>query len=86
AINSGLLPNHKKHLVVWSDNCAGQLKNRMLIFLYLYMVVKGIFESVQHKFLLSGHSFSVADRDFAIIEKKCRSARMQVMEDLQKVI
>ncbi|KAG8246272.1 hypothetical protein J6590_087986 [Homalodisca vitripennis] len=48
--------------------------------------VKGIFESVQHKFLLSGHSFSVADRDFAIIEKKCRSARMQVMEDLQKVI
>ncbi|KAG8286341.1 hypothetical protein J6590_062158 [Homalodisca vitripennis] len=48
--------------------------------------VEGIFESVQHKFLLSGHSFSVADRDFAIIEKKCRSARMQVMEDLQKVI
>lgn len=57
ALNSGLLPNRKTNLIVWSDNCSGQIKNRMLIFLYMYIVERGIFKSVEHKFLLSGHSF-----------------------------
>lgn len=29
---------YKKRLTVWSDNCAGQNKNKMLLFLWIYLV------------------------------------------------
>lgn len=87
AINSGLLSSEKKHLVVWSDNCAGQLKNRMLVFLYKYLVAIGMFETIEHKFLVTGHSFSSADRDFAVIEKRAKHCtQMESVEDVMNVI
>lgn len=49
ALNSGLLSTDKKHLVAWSDNCAGQLKNRMLVFLNKYLVAIGMFETIEHQ-------------------------------------
>jgi hypothetical protein len=87
AINTGMLETEKKHLVVYSDNCAGQLKNRMLVYLYLMLIKSGHFDTIEHKFLLSGHSYSVADRDFAVIEKRSRTtSRMQSLEDVKAVI
>lgn len=87
AINSGLLATDKKKLVVWSDNCAGQLKNRMLVFLYKYLVAIGMFDTIEHKFLVTGHSFSSADRDFAVIEKRAKKCtQMETVEDVMKVI
>lgn len=86
AINSGVFSTYKKNLVIWSDNCAGQIKNRMLIFLYVYLVSLGLLETIEHKFLLSGHSFSVADRDFALIEKRAKKSKMQVIDDVKNII
>lgn len=86
ALNSGVLSTHKKKLSVWSDNCAGQIKNRMLLFMYEYLVASGMFDEVEHKFLISGHSFSSADRDFAIIEKTAKNSKMETVEDVKKVI
>lgn len=86
AINSDLLSTEKRHLVVFSDNCAGQLKNRMLVYLYMILIVSDHFDVIEHKFLVSGHSFSAADRDFALIEKKVRRARIDNLEDVKNVI
>jgi hypothetical protein len=42
-----------KRLVVWSDNCAGQNKNRFMGFLFLVMVAGGLFEHIEQRFLLA---------------------------------
>lgn len=86
ALNTGMLSSIKPNLVIWSDNCAGQIKNRMLVFLYIYLVASGLFQSIEHKFLVPGHSFSAADRDFAIIEKRAKVSKMQTVQDVQNVI
>ena len=82
AINEDLITSKKK-LVLWSDNCCGQLKNRMMLFLYLYLIAIGMFDKIEHKFLMVGHSFGSADRDFALIEQRWKVAsKNQVMGHL----
>lgn len=86
ALNVGIFSTYKRNLCIWSDNCAGQLKNRMLLFLYIYMVSLGFFDNIDHKFLMSGHSFSASDRDFALIEKRAKRSKMETVKDVKEVI
>lgn len=86
AINSSTIDTTKRNLTVWSDNCGGQLKNRMLVMLYMMLINWGIFDTIQHNYLLTGHSFSSADRDFAVIEKRAKLCKMQVVDDVKEVI
>lgn len=59
----------------------------MLLCLYFYLIaVLDMFDTIDHKFLVSGHSFSQSDRDFAIIEKKCKTAKLAVVDDVAAVI
>lgn len=77
---------NKKKLIIWSDNCAAQNKNRMMIFVYSFLISCGIFETIEHKFLVSGHSFLQCDRDFALIEKRKRKSKVMVPHDLHDLI
>jgi hypothetical protein len=63
---------HQKHLVVYSDSCFGQNKNFAINAFWLYIVNSGLFETVQHRFLLPGHTYVACDADFGVIEKKKR--------------
>lgn len=76
----------KRNLTIWSDNCIGQNKNRMMIFLMVYLVATGKFDSIQQKFLVSGHSYLSCDRDFAHIEKRKRVTKTFVPKDIEKMI
>ena len=66
------LPTTRKHLVAFSDSCGGQNKNFYIVCFWVYLLLKGYFEVIDHKFLTPGHTFLPSDRDFAIIEKKKR--------------
>lgn len=59
----------KKHLIAWSDSCAGQNKNFNLIAFYQYLILHKYFEVIDHKFPEVGHSYLDSDRDFGRIEK-----------------
>lgn len=83
-LNSIDVPQNR--LVLWTDNCAGQNKNKVMIMLFIFLVCHGIFENIQHNFLISGHSFMACDRDFALIEKRKRVMKAMVPQDLHKVI
>lgn len=83
-LNIGI--TNKKNLIIWSDNCAAQNKNRMMIFVYCFLISCGIFETIEHKFLVSGHSFLQCDRDFSLIEKRKRKSKAMVPEDLHDLI
>lgn len=58
-----------RHLIVYTDNCGGQNKNWVLMSLWRQLVAEGLFDSVEHRFLVVGHTHLPSDRDFAIIEK-----------------
>nr|CAH7750028.1 unnamed protein product [Callosobruchus chinensis] len=69
-LNSGI--TEKKHLLLWSDNFAGQHKNKMVIFVLVFLVLHQVCDTTEYNFLISGHSFMSCDRDFALIEKRKR--------------
>lgn len=77
---------YKKKLTIWSDNCIAQNKNKMMLFLCIYLVAKGYFEEVEQKYLVSGHSFLSCDRDFAQIEKRKRLEKCEVPMDLVQLM
>ncbi|XP_050301041.1 uncharacterized protein LOC126739410 [Anthonomus grandis grandis] len=66
------LPKTVTHIDAFSDNCGGQNKNKNIIKFWMYIVQFTHIESVDHRFLVSGHSFIECDQDFAIIEKAKR--------------
>lgn len=86
ALNDGLIGISKRHLIIFSDNCAGQLKNQMFIMLYIFLISLNLFDTIDHKFLVSGHSFSASDRDFALIELASKRSKLQTPTDVHRVI
>lgn len=85
-ILNNINPSNKKKITIWSDNCASQNKNRMIVFIYIFLVSVGLYETIDHKFLVSGHSFLQCDRDFALIEKRKRKCKPMVPADWRYVI
>ena len=61
-------------LVLYSDNCCGQQKNKFIITLYLYAVANLKINAITHKFLVSGHSQNEGDAVHSLIEKNIKRA------------
>ncbi|XP_076035920.1 uncharacterized protein LOC143021926 isoform X2 [Oratosquilla oratoria] len=57
-------------LVVFSDSCSGQNKNRNIILSCLRKIHSGHLESIQHYFMVTGHSYLPCNHDFELIELK----------------
>ncbi|XP_039755887.1 uncharacterized protein LOC120630653 [Pararge aegeria] len=56
----------------WSDNCAGQNRNQIVFFMYLY--VSNTFKvDVCHRFLEKGHTQNEADSVHALIERSSKN-------------
>ena len=72
--NKSHILEDKKKLIAWSDSCGGQNKNKNIVAFWYYLVHNiGLFDEIEHKFPLPGHTFLHCDRDFGVIEKKKRS-------------
>ncbi|CAH1958505.1 unnamed protein product [Acanthoscelides obtectus] len=61
-----------KKLLMYSDQCGGQNRNIKMALLCNYIVSSHdlIVEEINHKFLVSGHSYLPCDQDFGLIEKQ----------------
>lgn len=75
------LPSTIKHVLAFSDNCAGQNKNKNILKLWSYIVRFTPIETIDHKFLISGHSYMECDQDFGLIEKRKRAVGVVYMPD-----
>lgn len=62
-------PTPNKHLIVFTDNCGGQNKDWTIMALWLHLVRTKVYKSIEHRFLVAGHTHLPCDRDFAAIEK-----------------
>ena len=70
-----------KHLILWSDGCAGQNKNHTMVGFLASLAMKGEFSSINHKFLVRGHTYLPNDRDFAQVEKQKAVAQVHLPQD-----
>ena len=75
-----------RSLVSYSNGCGGQNKNQTIISLYVELQRTGVYEILNHKFLVRGHTFLENDRDFAQIEKTKNSAKVVLPDDCIKVV
>ena len=64
------LPVVCKHLIAYSDSSGGQNKNFYIVCFWVYAIIRGSFEIIDHKFLTPGHTYLPSDQDFALFEKK----------------
>ncbi|KAL4716699.1 hypothetical protein ACJJTC_004818 [Scirpophaga incertulas] len=62
--------NNGCNLILYSDNCAGQNKNKFIVALYLYAVTHLNINSITHKFLIKGHTQNEGDNIHSLIEKE----------------
>lgn len=73
-----LLATARKHVVAYSDSCGGQNKSFYIVCFWIYLLIKGCCETIDHKFLTPGHTYLPSDRDFALIEKKKKETEIFV--------
>lgn len=58
-----------EELIMWSDSCGGQNRNRLMCLMMHYWLSKQKnLHRICLRFLLSGHSYNVCDSDFASVE------------------
>ena len=57
-----------KHLILWSDGCADQNKNYTMTGFLSSLVKNGEYCSIDHRFLISGHTYLPNNHDFAQID------------------
>lgn len=75
-----------RSLVSYSDGCGGQNKNQTIISLYLELQRMGVYEILDHNFLVRGHTFLENDCNFAQIEKRKNSAKVVLPDDWVQVV
>ena len=75
-----------RSLVSYSDACGGQNKNHTIIDLYSERHLRRVYDILNHKFLMMGHTFLRNDTAFAQIEKRKASATVYVPSDWFSVV
>lgn len=61
----------------------GAEKNNTVLFYYVDHVNRGLFESVDHKYMVHGHSFLENDQDFAQIENRKKYSMVLLPDEPQ---
>ncbi|KAL4711225.1 hypothetical protein ACJJTC_019066 [Scirpophaga incertulas] len=62
----------EKEFIFYSDNCAGQQKNKFMIALYYYAVQFLNIRSITHKYLIKGHTQNEGDSAHSLIERQVK--------------
>jgi hypothetical protein len=71
---SNFVGDNIKHLIFYSDSCSGQNKNNIIIAMFLIAIKETPnLISIEHKFLVPGHTHLECDDDHALIEKAKRN-------------
>jgi hypothetical protein len=79
----------QKHVIAYSDSCTGQNRNIKLALTWMKIVQssENDIEILDHKFLISGHSYLPNDRDFGVIETALKKTNvLYIPNDYYSVI
>ena len=70
------LPRHIKHVCLYSDTCSGQNRNKFITAVLLYAVKYTHVNTIDHKFLESGHTHMECDSMHSAIEHAKKSTNI----------
>ena len=68
------------------DNCAGQNKNRFLMFYMMYRCVKGLHDDIKILFLPIGHTKLSPDWCFGLFKQHFRRSKVGCLDDIVRVV
>ncbi|KAL4716554.1 hypothetical protein ACJJTC_010218 [Scirpophaga incertulas] len=69
----------------WSDNCAGQNRNRFVFFIYTYCAKK-FNVSIKHRFLEKGHTQNEGDSVHALIEREAEKKTIYTPDEWRLLV
>lgn len=76
-----------RHIVMYCDCCAGQNRNRFIVAMLLYAITHLInVETLELKYLLSGHTYMQVDSMHAAIEFQTRSVTVQAPSEWTAIV
>ena len=79
----------QNHVIAYSDMCTGQNRNIQMALMWFRIVQssENNIEIIDHKFLISGHSYLLNDADFGVIEMALRKKNfLYTPEDCYEII
>ena len=85
-ISTVTLPSNISHVVLYSDTCGGQNRNRFIACVLANIVLQSkSIKVIDHKFMESGHSHMEVDSIHAAIETAKKSTSVYIPRDWQTV-
>ena len=75
------LPKSVTHVILYSDTCSGQNRNKFMVSMFKYVVNTEQILTIEHKFMEEGHSHMEVDSMHAAIESRKRLATVSVPRD-----
>lgn len=86
-IKKHLSTSNKKHVIIYSDSCTGQNRNIKLALTLMKITQESpSIDRIDHKFMVSGHSYLPNDSDFGLVEKEIRGKTIFVADDWYSII
>jgi hypothetical protein len=58
-----------RHVTAYSDACGGQNRNHKIALFWMHICNSSDIEVINHKFMVSGHSYLPNDSDFGVVER-----------------
>ncbi|KAK6196374.1 hypothetical protein SNE40_001611 [Patella caerulea] len=75
-----------KHCVFYSDGCGGQNRNHDVVCFFQSLIQNGRYKSIDHKFLVRGHTRLANDRDFGLIQQRIKVENVITPSDYKHII
>ena len=87
-LESTIISGHTeaKRLVVFSDSCCGQNKNKAILGLWARLSSGQPYSQIDHMYLIRGHTYLPNDRDFGLIETLKRKHQPVLPNDYNNII
>lgn len=80
------LPATVKHVTLYSDNSTGQNRNTIVAACLLFVIQNGNLDTVDHKFLESGHTWMESDSIHAAIDHAKKNSKVYIPQQWETVI
>jgi hypothetical protein len=75
-----------KRILLNADNCCSQNKNNIVLWVLDLLVMLGIFDQIELKFLVKGHTHCTVDGGHGLIKKEWRKRNIFSIKQAQKAI
>ena len=70
----------------YSDACGGQNRNFKVVLMWMYICLTTDIVEINHRFMVSGHSFLPNDADFGVIERAAKKAEIYISDQWCDII